>query len=142
MGAPRIAFPSSSSCCFSNQFYIYTVFKMSSTTANSEVSPSVDLQPTGNIILTTKPAVTISPSGQVIVSEMPAFLGCCSDCFACHKACCAPSIAVGDIAEAVGKGGCKAICCYNCLNLCLLGDCCHGCTTSKQLRKQYGLNSN
>lgn len=98
--------------------------------------------PSGNIILAAKEQVRITPSGQVVVSEMPEFVGCCSDCFACHKACCAPHLAVGEIAEAAGQNGCVACTAYTCLSACCLQDCVHGCVTSQKLRKKYGLKGN
>merc|ERR1711964_453634 len=80
----------------------------------------------------------------VVVTAMPAFCGCCSDCFTCHKACCVPAIAVGEIAEATGQNPCGACCIFTCLTGVLpgLGNIVHGCTTSAQLREQHGLEAN
>merc|ERR1712000_730640 len=87
--------------------------------------------------------VTVNATtGQVMVSEMPPLCGCCDDFFECHKAMCMPSIAVGEISEAIGQSGCGTCSCHAVLTMfCTpwVADCVHGCTTAQDLRKQYGL---
>merc|ERR1711900_141422 len=88
--------------------------------------------------------VTINASGKATVTEMPAFCGCFSDCFECHKACCAPAIAVGEIAEGTDQSGCGRCCMFTCVGfMCspMVANCVHGCSTAKKLREQHGLEA-
>jgi len=75
----------------------------------------------------------------------PLFEGCgMADMGACFTATCLPCMAVGEIAEAVGKDYKREALIYGALCwLCTpsVADCYHGCLTSQALRKQNDINT-